>query len=170
MIQLFPLLLYLLKASFFSTGGLSNITSLQQDLIGRHWATIDDFNHSIAISQVIPGPNGLWVLSLGYLIYGYIGAGLALVSVILPPLLVLVIDGIYREVKPHPWVKGALRGISLAIVAILLNICWSILQRPPFDQRAWLIAGGAFLLMMTRKLNILVILGLAALVGLLVYH
>lgn len=170
MIQLFPFLLYLLKASFFSTGGLSNIPSLEQDLIGRHWATIDDFGNAIAISQVIPGPNGLWVLSLGYLIYGYVGAGLALISVTLPPLLVLVVDGLYREVKPQRWVKGALRGISLSIVAIMINVCWSILQRPPHDQRSWFIAGAAFLLSLTQKLDILVILGLAALAGFLIYR
>jgi chromate transporter len=40
-----PLVYFLLffKASLFSTGGLSNLPSLHQDLIGNSWANEADF-------------------------------------------------------------------------------------------------------------------------------
>ena len=75
-----PLLyfLFFLKASLFSTGGFSNLPSLHQDMIASGWAVETDFGESIAIGQISPGPNGLWVISLGYFTYGYLGAALAL--------------------------------------------------------------------------------------------
>jgi len=57
-----------LKASLFSTGGFSNLPSLHQDLLANAWAKEADFGQSIAIGQISPGPNGLWVISLGYLL------------------------------------------------------------------------------------------------------
>ena len=67
-----PLIYFLLflKASLFSSGGFSNLPSLHQDLLGNGWANDTDFGQSIAIGQISPGPNGLWVISLGYLTYG----------------------------------------------------------------------------------------------------
>src|SRR6266571_4839680 len=73
MINPFIYFLLFLKASLFSTGGFSNLPSLHQDLIANGWATDLDFGQSIAIGQISPGPNGLWVISLGYLTYGYLG-------------------------------------------------------------------------------------------------
>ena len=68
-----PLIYFLLflKASLFSTGGFSNLPSLHQDLLANGWAKESYFGQSIAIGQISPGPNGLWVISLGYLTYGY---------------------------------------------------------------------------------------------------
>src|SRR5256885_13062862 len=81
MINPFIYFLLFLKASLFSTGGFSNLPSLHQDLIANGWAKEADFGQSIAIGQISPGPNGLWVISLGYLTYGYLGAFLALIAI-----------------------------------------------------------------------------------------
>src|SRR5579871_5903674 len=101
--------LLFLKASLFSTGGLSNLPSLHQDLLGAGWAVDAEFGESIAIGQISPGPNGLWVISLGYLTYGYLGAALALIAIILPALLVLVVAAIYNRIKEQRWVEGLMR-------------------------------------------------------------
>ena len=84
-----PLVYFLLflKASLFSTGGFSNLPSLHQDLIGYGWATEADFGQSIAIGQISPGPNGLWVISMGYLTNGFLGASLALIARSIPAVL-----------------------------------------------------------------------------------
>src|SRR5579863_9654122 len=158
-----PLIYFLLflKASLFSTGGFSNLPSLRQDLIGNNWATDTDFAQSIAIGQISPGPNGLWVISLGYLTYGYLGALLALVAITLPPLLVLVIAATYDRIERQRWVQGLMRGISLAVVGILLTVVWSIIRQPGVDWKGWLIGAAAFGLALSRRVNILVILGLA---------
>src|SRR5205085_4702564 len=96
-----PLIYFLLflKASLFSTGGFSNLPSLHQDLLANGWATEADFGQSIAIGQISPGPNGLWVISMGYITDGYFGAFLALIAITLPALLVLVISAGYTRIE-----------------------------------------------------------------------
>ena len=167
-----PLVYFLLflKASLFSTGGFSNLPSLHQDLIGNGWATEADFGQSVAIGQISPGPNGLWVISLGYFSYGYLGAFLALIAITLPALLVLAISAGYARIERQRWVQGAMRGVSLAVVGILLTVVWTILHQPGVDWRGYLIAVGAFGLVFTRKVNILLILALAGLVGFVIYR
>lgn len=167
-----PLLYFLLflKASLFSTGGFSNLPSLHQDLLANGWAEEIDFGQSIAIGQISPGPNGLWVISLGYLTYGYLGAFLALLAITLPPLLVLAIAAGYSRIEQRAWVQGAMQGVSLAVIGLLLTVVWTILRQPDVDWKGLLIALGAFGLAVSRKVNFLLILGLAGLVGFLLYH
>lgn len=162
--------LLFLKASLFSTSGFSNLPSLHQDLLDRHWATETTFGQSLAIGQITPGPNGLWVISLGYLTYGYLGAILALIALTLPPLLVLVTAEIYTRIERQRWVKGFTQGITLAVIGILFTVSWSIISRTGIDWRSWLIFGCAFLLALSRKVNIAAILALAGLTGYLLYH
>ena len=167
-----PLIYFLLffKASLFSTGGFSNLPSLHQDLIGNGWASESDFGHSIVIGQISPGPNGLWVISLGYFTYGYLGAFLALIAIILPALLVLLTAAVYHRIEHRKWVAGFMRGISLAVVGILITVAWSIIARSSLDWKSWLIAAIAFALALSRKVNIIVILCLAAIAGYVLYR
>jgi chromate transporter len=167
-----PLLYFLLflKASLFSTGGFSNLPSLHQDLIGADWATDTDFGEAIAIGQISPGPNGLWAISLGYITYGVPGAALALLAVTIPPLLVLVIAAGYTRIEHRRWVAGLMRGVSLAVVGILLTVCWTILHGQGVDPIGWLIAVAAFALAMSRRVPLIVILGLAGIAGYALYR
>lgn len=167
-----PIIYFLLflKASLFSTGGFSNLPSLHQDLLTNRWAVDADFGESIAIGQISPGPNGLWVISLGYLTYGFPGAALALLAITLPALLVLVISALYKRIQRQKWVEGFMHGVSLAVVGILLTVIWTILHQPGSDWKGWIIALGAFGLALSRKVNILLILGLAGLIGYFLYR
>src|SRR5579864_4263130 len=122
MINPFIYFLLFLKASLFSTGGFSNLPSLHQDMIANGWANDSDFGQSVAIGQISPGPNGLWVISLGYLTYGYLGACLALIALTIPPLLVLAISAGYSYIEHQPRVQGAMHGVSLAVVGLLLTV------------------------------------------------
>ncbi|HVB72928.1 MAG TPA: chromate transporter [Ktedonobacteraceae bacterium] len=170
MINPFIYFLIFLKASLFSTGGFSNLPSLHQDLIGSGWAVEADFGQSIAIGQISPGPNGLWVISMGYLTYGFMGASLALIAITIPALLVLVVSAGYARIEQRTWVQGAMQGVSLAVVGLLLTVVWTILRQPGVDWKGFLIAAGAFGLALSRKVNILIILALAGLVGFLLYR
>ncbi len=167
-----PLLYFLLflKASLFSTGGFSNLPSLHQDLISDSWATDIEFGQSIAIGQISPGPNGLWVISLGYLTYGFPGAALALVAIMLPAFFVLLVSAGYSHLEHQRWVQGFMRGVSLAVVGILLTVVTTIIRQPGVDWKGWLIGISAFGLALSKRVNILIILGLAGAAGYLLYR
>jgi hypothetical protein len=68
------------RAALLSTTGTGNLPIVHQDLLARRWATDRQFAESLAIGQISPGPTGLWVISLGYLVGGLRGAGLTLVA------------------------------------------------------------------------------------------
>jgi chromate transporter len=159
-----------LKATLFSSGGFSNLPSLHQDLISAGWANETDFGRSVALGQISPGPNGLWVISLGYLTYGYLGAVLALIAIVIPPFLVIPISAIYARIEHQRRVQGAMHGVSLAVVGLSITVCWTILFQPGIDWRGFLIASGAFGLALSRKVNFLLILVLAGFVGYLLYR
>ena len=115
MIDALLLFWLMFKAALFSTSGSGNLPILHQDLLARGWATDRNFAESLAIGQISPGPSGLWVISLGYLLDGLRGALLTLVAITLPPLVVLAINGFYRRYGDHPALQGFVRGLSLAV-------------------------------------------------------
>lgn len=165
-------LLYLLlfiKASLFSSGGISNLPSLHQDLLAEGWAGDADFGQALAIGQISPGPNGLWVISLGYLTYGLPGAALALVAITIPPFLVLLISAVYDHASQLAWVATLMRGVSLAVIGITLAVAWTILKQFNLDWRGIVLAAAACGLALTRRVNLLLILALAAAAGYLLY-
>lgn len=162
-----PLLYFWLffKASLFSTGGMGNLPSLHADLIARRWAVERHFGESLLIGQLSPGPNGLWVISLGYLTDGVRGALLALLAIALPPLLVIGVELLYQGVQGHPAVEGFMHGLSLAVVGISVVVLARLMRDVGLDLRSVVIAVGAILLALTRRVPILAIVGLAAFAG-----
>ena len=158
-----------LKASLFSTGGMGSLPSLHADLLARRWAGERHFVEALAIGQVSPGPNGLWVISLGYLTNGLKGAALALAALCLPPLLVLAIERAYRRVQHHPGVEGFVRGLMLAVVGIFAVVMLGFLRSSGMDVRSLGIACCSAALALTKRVPIVLILAGAAVAGMLLY-
>src|ERR1700746_2319808 len=119
----------MLKAALLSTTGTGNLPIVHQDLLSRGWATDRQFAESLAIGQISPGPTGLWVISLGYLIGGLRGAAVTLIAVALPPLLVLVLGhGLYRRLGHHPATQGFVSGLGLAVVGVFVIVMSGIMN------------------------------------------
>ena len=158
--------LIFIKASLFSSGGMGNLPSLHQDLLANDWAQQADFSKAIAIGQITPGPNGLWVISLGYITYGFLGAFLSLIAITVPPFLVLLFEAVYRRVEDRRSVRGLTRGLSLTVFGLLLTVAASSITSPEIDWRGWLIGLATFGLSLSGKVHVIFILGAAALAGL----
>jgi chromate transporter len=162
--------LLIIKGTLFSTGGFTNLPSIRQDLLARGWASDADFTQSIAVGQISPGPNGLWVVCLGYLVDGYVGAALSLLAVTLPPLLVLVVAWQYHRIERRPRARAAMIGVSHAVVALMLSVVWTIIRQPGVDTWGLVIALGAFGLTYSRRVPVVVTLAAAAGAGYLLYR
>jgi len=163
-----PLALFwiMFRAALLSTTGTGNLPIVHQDLLSRGWATDRQFAESLAIGQISPGPNGLWVISLGYLVGGLRGAILTMIAVALPPLLVLVlVHGLYRRLGHHPATEGFVRGLGLAIVGIFVIVLTGIMNAAGFTSINLMITLGAIVLGATRRVPVLAILLLAAIAG-----
>ncbi len=159
----------LLKASLLSTSGLGNLPILYSDLLERGWATERQFAEALAVGQISPGPSGLWVISLGYLTDGLRGALLATLAICIPPLFVLLIDRLHRRVGDHPAVIGFVRGLSLAVIGIFLVVMVGLLRDNGTDLGSISILVGSLIVGLTRRVPVVLLLVLAALVGVLLY-
>lgn len=158
------------RAALLSTTGTGNLPIVHQDLLSRGWATDRQFAESLAIGQISPGPTGLWVISLGYLVGGLRGAALTLVAIALPPLLVLVlVHGLYRRWGHHPATQGFVRGLGLAVVGIFVVVLTGIMNTAGWSMTNLLITIGAIALGATRRVPVVVVLLLAAIAGIALY-
>src|ERR1035437_731678 len=117
-----------LKSVLFSTGGFGPLPSLHSDLIANGWATEKQFTQALSIGQVTPGPNGLWVVSLCYLVAGLTGALLGCVALLLPPLLVLIVQRCHARIAHLPATKGVLDGVVLVIVSFSFIVLTELFQ------------------------------------------
>jgi chromate transporter len=158
-----------LKATLLSTSGLGNLPFLQKDLTALGWAKNSDFVTAIAVSQISPGPTGLWSISLGYLIYGWLGATLALVALSLPPLLTLAVSASYNHLKDLAAVQDFTRGLSMGVVGFTIAVAFSLAGSSIQDWRGIAIAACALGLALSKRVPVILILALAALAGCLLY-
>ena len=159
----------LLKASLFSTGGTGNLPSIHSDLLAQGWATERQFAEALAIGQISPGPNGLWVICLGYLTYGVPGALLATLAISIPPMFVLAVVALHRRIGDHPAMQGFVRGLGLAVSGIFLVVVVRLLHENGIDLRSILIMVASIGLALTGRLPVPVLLGLAGVAGALLY-
>ena len=159
----------LLKASLFSTGGTGNLPIIHADFLARGWATDHHFAESLAIGQISPGPNGLWVICLGYLTDNLRGALLAALAISLPPFAVLAVDALHKRIGDHPAMDGFVRGLGLAVSGIFLVVVIKLLRESGIDLRSILIVLASIGLAMTKRVPVPILLGLAGVAGALLY-
>lgn len=113
------LFLVLLKDSALSLGGLGSLPLLRQDLVATGVVSDTQLVEALAIGRLSTGPNGLWIVSLGYQIAGPLGAAMALVASSLPPLLILPATAVARRWLLSVPFAGLVRGAALATAGLL---------------------------------------------------
>lgn len=136
---------------------------LHDDLVTRGFATDRMFAESLAVGQISPGPNGLWVVCLGYFLGGWVSALAALIAITLPPLLILLVEKLYARHRHHPAVEGFMAGLEVAVIAIFLVVMAGFLRTSPHGWLTPVAAVAGFGLAATGRVPIfLILLGAAA--------
>jgi chromate transporter len=166
-VKLFTLIF---RATLFSTSGSGNIPMLYNDLRSLGYATEQQFAESLAIGQITPGPTGLWVVSLGYFMDGVRGSLLATIAVVLPPLLILVVERLYRRFGTHWAVQGFLRGLALAVAGSFAIVIVGLVRGSKFDLSSLVLVFVSIGLGATRRVPVPLIIAGAALCGVVLYH
>ena len=77
-----------LLCSFLGFGGSGAIPVLRAQLAGAVPDSDTLVLHSLAVGNVSPGPNGLFLVAVAYFVAGLPGALVAVVAICIPPLLV----------------------------------------------------------------------------------
>lgn len=143
-----PLELFLvfLKSAALGLGGYGSLPILREDLILAGHATDDDLVRAIAVGRLSTGPNGTYIVSLGYFAGGVPGALAALVAACLPPLVMVPLVALARRHLLSAGFAGFVRGASLATAGLLLAIGLAILVPRGLGEVAWwhgVLAAGA---------------------------
>ena len=108
------LVLYLLlaKATLTSFSGVTSIPVIRHDLVEtRHVLTDRQLNAAVAAGQTAPGPNGLFVVSVGYFVGGVAGGFAGLVAVMTPAFLIIPCCNIWAAVPTSHAVSSAIQAV-----------------------------------------------------------
>ena len=122
------LFLVIMVASVFSFGGLGSLPVLQSELSAKGISPDAVVLPSLAVGNISPGPNGLYLIAASYFIKGITGSLAACVAVLIPPFLVLVVERARRRLIHLPRFRAMLRSLALAVVALLVVTDWSLVK------------------------------------------
>ncbi|HEX5493061.1 MAG TPA: chromate transporter [Mycobacteriales bacterium] len=152
-------------ASLLGFGGLGSLPVLRSQLVSAGLTPDTLILHSLAVGNISPGPNGLYLVAVGYFIGGPAGALAACLALLLPPMLTLVLERVRSRLLHRRRFRAAMRSLSLAVVALLATSSGSLAVHAA-DTRlgAVMVAAGAVLLL--RRVPPLVGVGLAVVTGL----
>jgi chromate transporter len=106
-------------ASLLGFGGLGSLPVLRGRLSAAGLPADTLILHALAVGNISPGPNGLYLVAVGYFVGGSGGALAATSALVLPPFLVFLLE------KARTWLvhlrrfRAVLQSLSLAVVAML---------------------------------------------------
>jgi chromate transporter len=161
-----PLLLYLLllKATSTSFSGLTSLPVVRHDLVEQYHVLTDrQLNAAVAAGRTAPGPNGLYVVSVGYFVDGIPGACAGCLASITPAFLIIVLLRYLGRRAERPDVKSAIQAVTLAAAGLVVNATIPLARDAITGPLPIAIAAASFLfLAFTRYATVWLILGGAA--------
>lgn len=155
----------LLRAVLLSFSGFATVPLLRESLVLDHAVLTDaQLNDAIAISQVSPGPLGVYVVIVGYLVCGVPGALAGLLALISPAFLAIPLAALVRRGRSAV-LQGASRGVLVASCALMLVTGLQMAPTAaPSALTLFVVAAGAALLVFTN-ITPIAIIAAAALIG-----
>jgi len=146
-------------------GGYVMVPLIEAEVVHTHgWLTHREFVEAFALGQVTPGPVLITATFIGYKVAGTLGALVATVSIFLPSLVLTIVAGSsLRRFRANRQVQAFLRGVTPAVVGLLVAAAWSVGRAGIHTWVGLVLASAcAFVLVRFRVNAFLVILGAAA--------
>jgi chromate transporter len=152
-------------------GGHVVLPLLREAFVTPGWVSDDAFLAGYGAAQAVPGPLFTFAAYLGAVVspspHGLVGAGLGLVAIFLPG--VLILTGtlpFWESFRERPGAQAMMRGVNAAVVgllgAALYNPIWTSSVKAPGD---FAIALVGFVLLTVWRAPPLVVVGISALGG-----
>lgn len=161
---------------FFKTGflifgsGLVVVPFLKAYVVDQyHWITNRAFLDAVAVGIVSPGPVVITATFVGYLTH-HISGALAATAGIFAPSIVFVLLGtpILRRYRKNGRVQGFIRGITVAVVGVLIGTSYLIGRSVIHDAFTLILLIGALVMLLSKfKIPEVVLIAAGAALGLL---
>ncbi len=164
-----PVLLYLLlaKATLTSFSGLTSLPVIRRDLVETHHVLTDrQLNAAVAAGRTAPGPNGLYVVSVGYFVAGTPGACAGCLAMITPAFLIIPLLKYLGKRAERPPVKSAIQTVTVAAAGLIVATSVPLARDALTSWLNVAIAAGSFLFLVITKKDTLWVMSGAALVSL----
>jgi chromate transporter len=165
--NVFVLYLLLLKAMLTSFSGMASLPVVRNDLVvERHVLTDRQLNTAVVAGRTGPGPNGLYLVSVGYFIRGLPGAFAGLLAVMTPAFLVLPLMSWLGARAGTPRIRSAIRAILLASAGLLLSASFPLARDAITGAVTLAIVIGTFLALSFTRVDSAWVMLAAAMIGL----
>lgn len=106
-------------------GGLAMMPMMQKELVDKkQWITEEDLIDYYAVGQSTPGIIAVNVATfVGYRQFGIFGGIFATLGIIAPSLvIIMLLAGTINSISEYPKVQAALKGINVAVSALLTSV------------------------------------------------
>ena len=124
MSRYFELFYSFFKIGLFTFGGgYAMIPIIQREMIDRrHWIEEKEFFDLLTLAQSAPGPIALnTAVFVGYKLYGYWGAIVSLLGVVIPSFSIILFVAIFfSQIRENAIVDAAFKGMRPVVVALML--------------------------------------------------
>jgi chromate transporter len=159
-------------------GGISLVPGMHQYLVLQQaWLTDSQFASSVALAQIAPGPNVLFVALMGWNVgvnaggvhLALLGALLCLLGIVLPSsVLTLYATRWARRNQQHRVVRAFKQGMTPLVVALLMSSAW-VLATPSMTTDTpwtfWVLGVTALWVLWRTKIHLLWVLLAGAVLG-----
>lgn len=164
----FVLYFYLVKATLTSFSGITSLPVVRHDLVEtRHVLTDWQLNAAVAAGRTAPGPNGLYVVSVGYFVDGIPGAFAGFLAMITPAFLILPLLRYVGKRAERPRVRNAIQCLTIAAAALIISATVPLARDSITGWLPAVLAVVAFGLIAFTRLDTFWVMAGSAVVGLL---
>lgn len=137
----------------------------------KKWATEEEIVDYYAVAQTLPGMIAANVATMiGYRVKKVAGAFFSLLGMITPSIIVIcLVAAFIREFNRLTWVQSALKGIDVAVIALLFGVLWNM-RKNIRDVITAIIAVGGFILVAFFRVNPSIVIIASALLSAAIYY
>ena len=118
--NLFILYLLLLKATMTTFSGLSSIPIIHEDLVVERKVLTDrQLNAAVVAGRTVPGANGLYVVSVGYMAAGPGGAFVGWLAMTTPAFVIIALLAGLANHAQKPLIQNMIHAVIVAAAALI---------------------------------------------------
>ena len=157
-----------LQLSLLAFGGANTVLpEMQRQVVDvNHMMTAHTFAALYALAQAAPGPNMMVVSLIGWNVAGFSGAMLSMLCVAGPAsVLTYAVSRAWDRFRDAPWRRVVQKGLLPVAAGLLISSAFLLIRATTLDGSLGLLTLAVTALLLTTKLNPLLVLAGAAALG-----
>jgi chromate transporter len=166
-VKLLVLYALLLKATLTTFSGTATLPVVREDLVVRHGLLTDrDLGLAFTAGRSGPGPNGIYLVSVGYLVAGIPGACVGWLAMVTPAFLIIPLVRIIGARVDRPRLLGAIRASTAASAGLMVAAMLPIARGALTDGLLVGVAAASFAVFSFTRIDSVWVIAAAAATGL----